>query len=916
MLDLSAFADTTQTEIHAQFPVFARGDWTLADLDRLVAYLVEKGEYDSLDVSVEADGRYRVDIGRLRRVGLVRVNGTSALPETAVRNEFGVFEKSRFDYGALRAGAEKVRKAYEAQGFQQASVNVENSEGAANEVELNLVVREGPRVLLSTFNVSAANARFREKVRRWLADWKNEPLTAKTLADLRRELRAYLSKNKFYAATVNDPAVTVNEAGTQARLDFHFDRTDEYEVTVEGARATLRAEVQKVLDLDNYASANPQLATELATRVRAYYLREGYARVDVAAEERPGADAFARVIAIRISEGPRIAIREIQIRGAYSQPEEFYRQFLLDHSSAVVAERFYVKEDVDAALQNLINDRLNNGFLKARIVSSRSIFNKERNGVSLVIQLDEGPLTVIDSVAFEGNQNFSGEELARVTGLQGGSPLRLYQLEDSIKKLRQYYLGQGYLEYTLLNEKEDLVTYSQDNSRVSVRFKFAEGPRVYVASILIDGNTLTKDYVVLKELEFKVGDVLTPALMEESIQRLQRLGHFSQAEIRTLEERTNISRRTVVVRVTDKDPGLLNIGAGVTSESGITLRGYLGLGYRNIGGTGRGISGRVDANYNVTELKFLESKLSVGYLEPYLFDSRTRGRGNITRSRYVSDVRQRKASESTQFVASFEQDITSHWLVVWDAYSIAEIRDFLFDKDGEDDGNATRAAGLSSVKIGSTALTTDFDFRDHPFNPTSGVFLRFNAEYGAPVLGSTETIKYLRSQAFLTHYLSVAPKWRWVWANAFRAGDLQNLLPAEKGAVPYDKKGLLLGGTSTVRGFTPSEAFLSSSDFTRDESTLPSTWYNLRSRAWMFMLKSELRFPISGNFGGALFGDYGSVKTRDDILISEQNRVSAGLALRYVTPFVVVSAEYAWKLGVDSRRREGPGALHLSIGTF
>jgi len=97
--------------------------------------------------------------------------------------------------------------------------------------------------------------------------------------------------------------------------------------------------------------------------------------------------------------------------------------------------------------------------------------------------------------------------------------------------LKSFYQNEGYLEYKLKNENESLTTYSESNALVRLYFDVHEGPKVVAQSIDIEGNTRTKDKIIFLELDFKPGETLNPAKIEESVQRLQRTGYFNSVEI-------------------------------------------------------------------------------------------------------------------------------------------------------------------------------------------------------------------------------------------------------------------------------------------------------------------------------------------------------------------------------------------------
>jgi outer membrane protein assembly factor BamA len=463
----------------------------------------------------------------------------------------------------------------------------------------------------------------------------------------------------------------------------------------------------------------------------------------------------------------------------------------------------------------------------------------------------------------------------------------------------------------LLNEKEDLVTYNEDNTQAKLNFKIYEGPQVRIASIVLDGNSFTKDYVLLKEIDLQPGDTVTPTKLDEAVAKLQRTGYFNAVEVKTLEEKTSVANRTLVIKVSERDPGLFTLGAGATNDLGLTLRGYTGLAYNNLMGTGRGVSLRLEGNYNVNEIKYLESKVTLGYVEPYLMGSKIRGRVNLTRSSQLSQLtdKTKKVSDVNQTTWSLERDLTSHVTVIYELWNGAHLQDFFLNPAP---GTPTPA----QQDIVTTGPRLDIDYRDNPFNPTRGSFTTLSYEYSSPELGSSRQgeIKFQRATGSFTHYLRL-PYLKndfMVWANSIRGGYLENL-SQKTGAsdgVPYDKKGFFLGGSSTIRGFNGTLQYFPTTD---QLGILATDTFYLKSIATMYLVKSELRFPIYGNFGGAVFYDGGAVHIENQAL-GDEYRDSAGFGFHYNTPVGPINLEIAWKL--DAKPGEEPYAVHLSIGSF
>lgn len=909
-LNFSNLPRQAQSELVKRFPQVEKDKLSREQLDEVIRYLQLRPQYESIRILDDGNSApYRLEFQRTKLVANVKFSGLNSMSRTDAESIFGIKSDSVFDQQTVIEAGEKLRLAYRDLGFLNASLDIEMPPEGEDQVNIIVKVTENRQTRIRKIVLQSPNEDLNKKVIKEASSYINDPLTETTLAAIQKEARDYLKKNRYVRSEIVGPTTEFSSDESEVTLIYKLEKTEKYSFDFQGVRFLGIRDIESSLDLDNFYSGNPAIGSELAQKIRQYYLAKGYARVDVKVDESEGRGPFQRKITFTIEEGPQIKIQKILMAGNLSKKERYYTEFIREHSSKLIDSGYYNKDDFESGLKNLMLELQNNGFLLAKLISTRTQYNREKDQVTLHVNLDEGPLTEIQRVDFSGNNDFSDKELLEVTDLRPG-PLRLSQIEESIAHIKEYYRERGYIEMILLNEREDLVTYDETNTKASLNFKIFEGPQVRVATIVLEGNDFTKDYVIQKELEFSTGELVTPRKVEESIARLQRTGFFSSVEVRTLEEKTNVANRTVLVKVTEREPGLFTLGAGATNERSLTLRGYAGVAYRNLWGTGRGVSLRLEGNYNVADIKYLERRIVLGYLEPYLFGSRVRGRINLTRSTTVTDYELRQGSEVNSTTYSLERDLSSHILGIWDVWSLATIRDF-----GIDDRYPFPTV---IQEIATTGPTLDLDFRDNPFNPTHGTFTRWSAEYSSPSIGSTKTedyaIEYLRSTLNFTHYWNVGEllKQPIVWANQVRGGYLKNLSDKPKGGVPWDKKGFTLGGQSTIRGYEAGtqEVFPNRQDL---QLTGADRTYTLLADSSMYLIKSELRFPVYGNLGGAVFYDGGSVQIQG-LKFEDSYRDSAGFGIRYNTPVGPLSLDWAWKL--DARPNEEPWRFHLSIGTF
>lgn len=900
-LDFSQLSDDLRGPTEKRAESISNGALTLEKVDEILRFLQSQPGVEQAFADEGEGDRIILRVVIARRINSVRFQGLHVFSESEARTHLGVNKGEPYDQDSLLEGAERLRQAYRNAGYLNPLINIENPP-VQGSVDLQVKIDEGHMTEIRQYRVISADPALNRRLEGRLNSRKSGSYTESRLLDAQSLLRDDLRGNMHLRADVSSPEVQFSADETAATVIFRLERVESYSIDFRGQKdLSSRYLEEEILDLRNFSSSNPNVASELTEKIKQAYLARGYARAEVTAEESDGRTPYSRRILFTIVEGPKINIEKISVTGRFSRPADEYADFIRTNSSPIVKSGYYNREDLETGFKNLVLDLQNRGFLVAKIVSTRTQYNRERTKITVHVNLDEGPLTVVEVVNFENNVSVPWNILLEEVKIRPGEPLKLNQIEQAIQSLKNFYHDSGYIEMQLLNEREDLVTYNEDNTKARLHFRIYEGPQVRVASIITDGNTFTKDQVILNELDFATGDLLTPGKIEESVARLQRTGYFGTVEIRTLEEKTSVANRTVIVRVTERDPGVFTLGAGATNERDLTLRGYTGVAYRNLYGTGRGVSARVDTKYNVAGIQYPELKGTLGYVEPYLFNARVRGRINLTRQRTVTDYETTQISELTETTYSIERDFTSHVFGSYTVWSLATIEDFFLDD------SKARGGVKSNLDIASTGPSLDLDYRDNPFNPTRGHLSKFSVEFSSPKIGSDRIDEFWKANASFTYYSKLGTSGVG-WVNSLRFGFLESLSGGVDGGIPYDKKGFILGGRSTLRGYEAG-----TSDVFPNSTDLGSTQYRLLTRAKMGLIKSEFHVPVYGKMDGILFYDGGSVRI-DGLDFADSYRDSAGVGIRYNTPVGPFNLEFGWKL--DQRPGESPYRFHISMGSL
>lgn len=534
--------------------------------------------------------------------------------------------------------------------------------------------------------------------------------------------------------------------------------------------------------------------------------------------------------------------------------------FMLISASVLAAEGFQIitalelegnqrvsSEDILAVIETEIGSPLDEEILKADLQRIYDLgyfqdvsvsFEVYLGGLKAIFEVVEYP--VIKDIIIEGVQSYSEEEILSLLGIEKGELLNHNKILEGRREIERVYQEAGYIlaMFTDLNLSEDGI----------LKIKINEG---YINDIIIKGNEKTKDFVILRELEFAPGDVLNMNVLQNSFQNLVKLNLFS--EFNPQLERVSIWDNTanVIIEVVEAKTGLL--GAGVTYSTKDGWLGFVDIQERNLLGYGQTLGFQWQFG-GITNY-------SLNFYEPWLLGTRTSfGIGIYDRTSKginVDKVHRRGGNI-----------LLGHNLInEWDGmikYSVENYKEY-DDADGS-------VPDYESV-LRSITLQVDRDTTNHPFNPTGGAIDIFSIEYAGDFLGGTENfVKYnLDMRRFYPGF-----KDNHAWGVRLKAG---------VGEGNLEKRQYHLGGSESLRGYK-------SMEFSGDS---------------LLLMNLEYRLPIADNFTAVVFADAGNVWEKGESISLGDLKYSIGAGLRMNTPIGQLRLDYGFN-------EDGKGQPHFSIG--
>ena len=149
---------------------------------------------------------------------------------------------------------------------------------------------------------------------------------------------------------------------------------------------------------------------------------------------------------------------------------------------------------------------------------------------------------------------------------------------------------------------------SKEGNEVTVKFFIDAGRRAYVRRISFQGNTLTQDKVLRREMRQMEGGWASTASIEHSKLRLELLGFFKEVNVETPEVAGVDDQIDVEYTVEEQPTGSVSATLGYAEAAGLIL----GASYQqnNVFGTGNSVNFGV--NYSAYQTSY-----NFSFFDPY-----------------------------------------------------------------------------------------------------------------------------------------------------------------------------------------------------------------------------------------------------------------------------------------------------------
>lgn len=876
---------------------------SLEKLKKACWHLKQKKKFESLVLKLETHKKEKNLIFNLKSAWTFsKVKFKGPLVGKDKYRQYYLLEPGEpFDITKHQHSVDRILQELKNEGYLQASVIPKISYEKKNkQVSVVIDLQKADRFTIQSVSVTVKgpdkteHKNLEKKIQKKLANELQKSYYTKQLIDEHiTSLKKYLAQKGFLQATI-EVDMTLNKKKAEVSLIFKLTIAQKKSfIFLSNQFFSTEQLLEELLLLDNNVALIPP--SLLSEEIKSLYKKKGFWQVDVQWREEPHALTFT------ITEGNRIKVPRVTVKGATFEKTDAILQSSFADFYALL---FFDAEVLRSSIDKFITAFIQEGFWDFVILKQEYLKMEDENSRELVLTIDQGRRRMLVGVTIEQFPELMNREpFLQLAKVEEPKPFNISIVEQQRQWLLNYFHAQGYMYVKVTPE---LV---EQKNGVLLKWNIIQnGGQVKFGKTIITGSNRISPEIILRELQYKEGELWSKEKIDQTLKRLKSLNMFETVSIipQNLAEPEEI--KTIVLKIVEDDPfeikarvGFAQVSKNFTHLPGTTFR----IGGSFLWKNPLGIADQLRLDGDLTRFS---RNIALSYELPWIFNHpiRTLIRG------YSSHFGQPLISGS------------SHRLFTESREGILVSFNRLFSRC-----NFAVSSGAEFMKISglscNLAKVIDFepslvdrrtpylyiepsiivDRYDNPNDPRKGYYTLFSTKgMLAPTVKNASFIKFLFEQSVVYSFFN------WLTgAVRLRAGHIftnnfSEIMPKER---------FYLGGPSTLRGYEPEMAPPINSAIECNNGKNERIWAPVGGRT-MVNLNAELRFDIYKNFGAVIFNDMGYLTQTKLSEIRTKNILgSTGFGVRYATPIGPVRFDIGWKW---SKRRpdDRPFAWYLTFG--
>lgn len=275
------------------------------------------------------------------------------------------------------------------------------------------------------------------------------------------------------------------------------------------------------------------LVFQTKSKIRSYFREKGFYNTKVAINRIT--DTLindSEMFLIDINKGPKIGIKEIVINGNTEVPTWKLKWAMKDTKQKSILQIFKRSKFTETTYEKdklALLGKFNAVGLRDAYILKDTVYALDEKNLRIEINIEEGKKYYFGDIAWTGNTKYRSSYLDSVLGIKKGDlynkslfDQRLFGVGDG-RDITALYMDKGYLFFQVIPVETNVT-----NNHINHQVRIIEGKEARIGTITIKGNSKTNDYVILREIRTKPGDLFSKADIMRTQRELSQLGFFNE----------------------------------------------------------------------------------------------------------------------------------------------------------------------------------------------------------------------------------------------------------------------------------------------------------------------------------------------------------------------------------------------------
>ena len=308
--------------------------------------------------------------------------------------------------------------------------------------------------------------------------------------------------------------------------------------TFSGIKSGDKKELQDRLNLRRGGEFSEYVEKTASDIIKRYYAEKGFLNATVAAEvQKDTVIRNAIRVNFAVDRGERVRIKDINFIGnEHVSDFKLARSMKKTKSNKIYnffnSKKFNQKEYLNDK-KSVITAFNEAGYRDARLVRD-SVYYVEPGKLAIDLVFDEGDRYYFRDVTWTGNSVYSSDVLNEVLQIGKGDVYDVVSMEKRLRgggKQNEMDVTKLYRDNGFLFFQVNPVETNIQNDSVDVELRISEGKQATLNNIIINGNDLTNEKVVRRQLFTRPGNLFSQTDFERSIREIASLGQFDPEAI-------------------------------------------------------------------------------------------------------------------------------------------------------------------------------------------------------------------------------------------------------------------------------------------------------------------------------------------------------------------------------------------------